>query len=219
VSNAGEPDLSLFLDILHTLDRIGAPYMIIGGFAATMYGSTRTTFDIDIVVDLREEHILALADAYPAPRYYADPEQMRSSIRMGISFNIIDGKRGEKADLSPLTRDSLYRNAFGRRIRLPISWPGEEPFEAWCARPDDVIYGKLLAWDEGRSRKHESDIYDMLVFRYLQADPSLADVLDESYLDDQAASLGPEVFELWDSIRRAAQAEARRETDQGKAGG
>lgn len=40
MSNGGEPDLSLFLDILHTLDRIGAPYMIIGGFAATMYGST-----------------------------------------------------------------------------------------------------------------------------------------------------------------------------------
>ena len=30
------PDLSLFLDILRTLERIGAPYMIIGGFAATM---------------------------------------------------------------------------------------------------------------------------------------------------------------------------------------
>lgn len=96
MSNAARPDLSLFLDILRTLERIGAPYMIIGGFAATMYGITRTTFDIDIVVDLRESHIRALADAYPPPRFYADPEQMRSSIRMGITFNIIDGKRGRK---------------------------------------------------------------------------------------------------------------------------
>jgi len=97
--------------------------------------------DIDIVVDLKETHIQALAAAYPPPRYYADPEQMRSSIRMGISFNIIDGKRGEKADLSPLTRDSRYRQAFGRRIRYEIKWPGEASFMAWCARPDDVIYG------------------------------------------------------------------------------
>ena len=73
---------------------------------------------------------------------------MRSSARTGISFNIIDGKRGEKADLSPLTRDSRYRHAFGRRIRLQIKWADEEPFEAWCARPDDVIYGKFLAWDD-----------------------------------------------------------------------
>ena len=111
--SADRPDLTLFLDIAHTLERIGAPYMIIGGFAATMYGITRTTFDIDIVVDLKETHIQALTAAYPPPRYYADPEQMRSSIRMGISFNIIDGKRGEKADLSPLTRDSSFFSSGG----------------------------------------------------------------------------------------------------------
>jgi len=211
VPNAARPDLALFLDIVHTFERIGAPYMIIGGFAATMYGITRTTFDIDIVVDLREAHIQALTDAYPPPRYYADPEQRRSSIRMGISFNIIDGKRGEKADLSPLTRDSRYRQAFGRRIRYEINWPGEAPFTAWCARPDDVIYGKFLAWDEGRSRKHETDIYDMLVFRYLDADPTLADTFDEAYLDAQSRALGPDVEELWQSTKRAARDEARRE--------
>ena len=85
------------------------------------------------------------------------------------------------------------------------------PFEAWCARPDDVIYGKFLAWDEGRSRKHESDIYDMLVFRYLQADPTLAVTFDEAYLDTQAHALGPDVVELWESIKVAAREEARRE--------
>ncbi len=157
-----KPDLTLFLDIVHTLERIGAPHMIIGGFAATMYGITRTTFDIDIVVDLKETHIQALAAAYPPPRYYADPEQMRSSIRMGISFNVIDGKRGEKADLSPLTRDSRYRQAFGRRIRYEIKWPGEASF-------------------------------------------------DEAYLDAQAQALGPDVAELWQSIKQAAQSEARRD--------
>lgn len=204
-------DLSLFLDILRTLERIGAPYMVIGGFAATMYGITRTTYDIDIVVDLKEQHIQALAAAYPSPRYYADPEQMRDSIRMGISFNIIDGKRGEKADLSPLTRDSRYRHAFGRRIRQRITWPGVEPFDAWCARPDDIIYGKLLAWEEGRSHKHESDIYDMLVFRYLEADPALAATFDEAYLDAQAQALGPEVVEFWESVKEAARREVGRD--------
>ena len=45
------PDLRLFFDILLTLDRIDVPYMIIGGFAAAIYGNNRTTYDIDIVVD------------------------------------------------------------------------------------------------------------------------------------------------------------------------
>ena len=212
--SADRPDLTLFLDIVHSLERIGAQYMIIGGFAATMYGITRTTFDIDIVVDLKEMQIQALAAAYPPPRYYADPEQMRNSIRMGISFNIIDGKRGEKADLSPLTRDARYRQAFRRRIRHEIKWPGEASFMAWCARADDVIYGKFLAWDEGRSRKHEADIYDMLVFHYLEADPTLSSTFDEAHLDVQARALGPEVQELWQSIKQAARDEARREDTQ-----
>jgi hypothetical protein len=214
MSSGDNPDLTLFLDILRTLERIGAPYMVIGGFAATLYGITRTTYDIDIVVDLKEQHIQALALAYPPPRYYADPEQMRSSIRMGMPFNIIDGTRGEKADLSPLTRDSRYRFAFGRRIRQRIEWQGVEPFEAWCARPDDVIFGKLLAWDEGRSRKHRSDIYDMLVFHYLAADPTLVPTFDEAYLDAQAFAMGSEVAEFWQSIKAAAYAEAKRDEGQ-----
>lgn len=74
---------------------------------------------------------------------------------------------------------------------------------AWYARPDDVIYGKFLAWDGGRSRKHEADIYDMLVFQYLEADPLLADTFDEAYLDAQT-HLGPQLNKSARSARGAA---------------
>ena len=47
MANERSPDLSLFLDILRTLEAIDAPYMIIGAFAATVYGITRVTYDID----------------------------------------------------------------------------------------------------------------------------------------------------------------------------
>jgi len=43
VSSERPPDLSLFLDIVHTLEAIDAPYMVIGAFAAVVYGGTRTT--------------------------------------------------------------------------------------------------------------------------------------------------------------------------------
>jgi hypothetical protein len=111
---------------LHTLEAIDAPYMIIGAFAATVYGITRVTYDIDIVVNLQEQHIQVLCKAYPLPRYYADPMQMRDSIRMGIMFNIIDTTRGEKADLVPLTLSPTYRLAFQRRVRQRIELPNAE---------------------------------------------------------------------------------------------
>lgn len=206
--NERPPDLSLFLDILHTLEAVGAPYMVIGAFAATVYGVTRVTYDIDIVVDLDEEHIEALAAAYPPPRYYADPLQMRDSIRLGIMFNIIDTSRGEKADLVPLTMASRYREAFQRRVRQTVEVPGSEPFEIWCARPEDVIVGKLMAWAEGRSRKHETDIYEMMVFHYLGADPEQSAAFDEAYVDGQARTLGADVVALWEAIKDAARREA-----------
>ena len=84
------PDLSLFQGILHTLERIRAPFMVIGAFAGAVYGVTRVTYDIDIVVDLSDDHVDGLASAYPPPRFYADPVQMRDSIRRGIRFSIID---------------------------------------------------------------------------------------------------------------------------------
>jgi hypothetical protein len=210
VPNEPAPDLSLFLDILRTLEAIDAPYMIIGAFAAAVYGTTRTTYDIDIVVDLNEEHIEALVAAYPLPRYYADPVQMRDSIRLGIMFNIIDTSRGEKADLVPLTMASRYRRAFQRRVRQVVEVPGAGPFEVWCARPEDVIVGKLMAWAEGRSRKHETDIYEMMVFHYLGIDPVSSAAFDEAYVDAQAGAMGEQVVELWKVVKDAARQEASR---------
>ncbi len=204
MSSEPTPDLSLFLGILQTLEAIQAPYMIIGAFAAAVYGATRTTYDIDIIVELDETHIAALGTAYPPPRYYADPVQMRSAVRTGRMFNIIDTDRGEKADLIPVTMVPRYRQAFQRRVRQQVQIPRADPFQVWCARAEDVIVGKLMAWAEGRSRKHETDIYDMLVFRYLGLDAVLSASFDEAYVDAQARALGADVVELWEVVRQAA---------------
>ena len=205
------PDLGLFLDTLRVgkLEAIGVPYMVIGAFAGAVYGVTRVTYDIDIVVDLSDAQVEALAVLYPMPRYYADPVQMRQSILMGIMFNIIDTERGEKADLIPITMVSQYRRAFQRRVRQTIDMPGMGPLDIWCARPEDVIVGKLMAWAEGRSHKHETDIYEMLVFYYLDLDLEKM-VLDEAYVDAQAYALGRDVLEFWRSVRAAAGQQAQR---------
>ena len=207
-NNHVEP--SFFIHILQTLEAIQAPYMIVGAFAATLYGVTRVTYDIDIVVDLSEEHIEALEAAYPLPRYYADPVQMRDSIRMGILFNLIDTERGEKADLIPLKAGTRDIEAFQRRVRQRVDLPDAEPFEVWCARADDVVVGKLRAWAEAGSRRHETDIHDMMVWHYLGVDPEQSASFDEGYVDAEAAGLGTEAVALWEAIKKSARQEASR---------
>ena len=203
---ASDPGLNLFLDILLKLEELDVPYVIIGGFAATIYGITRATFDIDIVVNLEEKHIQALSEAYPLPRYYADPYQMRNAIGIGSSFNIIDSTMGEKADLFPLTMDTRYRSAFENRIRRTVDLPGREPFSVWAARPEDVILGKLMAWDEGRSDRHSADIFEMMVFHYLGGDADLD--FDAAYVSERAAEISEQVAGLWEQIDKAAKKEA-----------
>ena len=186
--------LTFYLKVVKALEEIEADYMIVGAFAGLAFGISRTTFDVDILVALGEEDMEALATRFPLPRYYADPEMMRQSTHLGIMFNLIDTQEGLKADLVPLTREPGYRGAFARRVRQIFEDETGQTFEAWCAHPTDIIIGKLKAWHEGRSAKHPSDIYSMLIFSLsgLNDKP-----LDLELITKEATRLGQETLTLW----------------------
>jgi hypothetical protein len=105
---------------------------------------------------------------------------------------------------------SRYRQAFDRRVRQQVGMPGVESFEVWCARPEDVIVGKLMAWAEGHSRKHETDVFEMMTFHYLAVEAEWALAVDEARVDAEAEKLGPEAVALWTAIKDAAKQEAGR---------
>jgi len=200
-----EPQFQLYFDVVQTLECLQVPYVIIGAFAGTVYGVTRVTFDVDIVVDLAEKHIQALAASYPPPRFYADPEQMRNSIQFGIMFNIIDTSEARKVDLIPTTMKPGYGFALKRRIRREIPVSPESSIAAWFARPEDVIVGKLMAWQEGGSFKHETDIRDILVAIMLGDDAEMSTMFDYDYIDQWAFNLGRDVNQFWMNLKQAPQ--------------
>ena len=186
--------LDFYIRVVKALDEIGAPYMIVGAFGGTIFGITRATHDIDIIVDLREKDFEALSQKFPLPRYYADPEMIKNSVDMGIMFNIIDSSEGIKADLVPLKREPEYQLAFNRRIRETFTDENDEPFDAWVAQPTDIIIGKLQAWNEGRSNKHPDDIFSILFF-CLRGFSNYQVHIEE--VAEQATRIGPETLEMW----------------------
>ncbi len=196
--------ISFYVQVVKALDEIGARYMIVGAFGGYPFGITRVTFDIDILVDLREEDFDALSKRFPLPRYYADPEMMRNSVQMGIMFNLIDTNEGIKADLVPLKREPDYQLAFDRRVRRDFVDPAGNSFTAWVAQPSDIIIGKLNAWNEGRSDKHPKDIYAMLVFDWSGS----SDVsIDYDLVTKEASRIGQEALEMWNQVLAKAKAE------------
>jgi hypothetical protein len=93
-------------------------------------------------------------------------------------------------------------------VRQLVEISGAEPFEIWCARPEDVIHGKLLAWKEGRSRKHETDILDMMIFHFLN-EPE--DNLLEEEIDKIAKTLGEDTNQFWQKIKSDAKIDFNKE--------
>jgi hypothetical protein len=201
--------LDFYIRVAKALDEIGAPYMIVGAFGGTIFGITRATHDIDIIVDLREKDFEALSQKFPLPRYYADPKMIKNSIEMGIMFNIIDSSEGIKADLVPLKREPEYQLAFNRRIRETFTDENDEPFEAWVAQPTDIIIGKLQAWNEGRSNKHPDDIF-AIVFFCLRGFSNYKVDIEE--VAERAARIGPETLDMW----LKTLAKARKEIEKGE---
>jgi hypothetical protein len=134
---------------------------------------------------------------------------MRDSIRLGIMCNIIDGSQGVKVDLVPLSREPEYREAFRQRVRCIVVDPQGQEFEVWCARPEDIIVGKLMAWQEGHSAKHPADIAVVLAF---SLGGFISSPFDADYVTTRAAQIGADALALWHDLLERMQRHSADET-------
>jgi hypothetical protein len=178
------PEPNLYLLFIRPLNRLGIRYIVGGSVAATYYGESRTTNDIDVVVFLDDNDLQRLTEAFPAPEFYVPPpEVLYSEIRREQRghFNIIHNDTVFKADMYPVGRDEL--NAWGFRFKRTVQYDGESVV---FAPPEYVIVRKLEYYREGGSDKHLRDIRSMLAISGDQLDrPSLADWIKRRGLETE----------------------------------
>jgi len=182
---------AFFTHAVEVLERIGIPYMVVGGFAATLYGEPRMTLDVDIVVDMRRKHIAPFLAAFPLPDYYASEEGIRGSLQRRYPFNVIQPTTGAKVDLVPLPRDAFTLGAFERRRRMVYDEAGHS---AMFISSEDIILAKLRAHQETGSDKHLRDARGVLLMRW--------ETLDVEAMRRRARAAG--VSELLEGILEAA---------------
>lgn len=168
------------------LEGLRIPYLVTGSTAAIAYGEPRFTNDIDIVVDMRPEHVDDLCARFPAPDFYVSRDAAREAVLRRRQFNIIHPASGLKIDVIVRAHTAYDDSRFARAVRLR---PAGD-YDAAFAAPEDVILKKLQYYAEGGSEKHLRDIAGILMVS--------GDTLDREYLAAWAARL--ELTSLWSQV-------------------
>ena len=139
------------------LDQSDIPYMITGSIAASYYGLTRATQDLDIVISATPEKLRSLIHLLPQKDYYAVLQDALDSHRHRSMFNVLDMTTGWKIDFIFQKLAPFHEEAFRRR--RPVTFE-EVPTSMITA--EDLILSKLEWSKMGESERQVKDAATVL---------------------------------------------------------
>lgn len=94
---------SVLKRLIQVLDKTGAKYAVIGAIAGINYGRTRTTIDIDLIIDPSGLDIINFNSVLTSQGFASDLEDIKSAINEGSHLTIFD-------NLSSIWLDILFAN-------------------------------------------------------------------------------------------------------------
>jgi hypothetical protein len=155
----------VMLEITGILDRLGIPYAIGGSVAAGLHGIARSTFDIDILVDLQGDAAVRLADALRGA-FYVPEQSMRDAIAARSCFNVIHLGLSMKVDLFVAGGSPLDQPELRRRVRV-APFDGATDRIAFASAEDMVV--RKLDWFRRGGSRSERQWNDVLGILRVQA--------------------------------------------------
>jgi hypothetical protein len=126
--------------VTQTLETLGIPYAVGGSLASSLHGIMRSTLDVDIVTDMRLEHIEPMVAAL-SKEFYADDEIMKDAIEHRSSFNLIHYETAFKVDIFIRKSRAFDQMQLERRRMSIITTDPEQ--SVYVTSPEDVILAKL----------------------------------------------------------------------------
>lgn len=180
--------------VVDVLERLGIAYQIGGSVASSAHGAPRATNDVDVVVELRAEHVPPLCDSLRGS-YYVSADLLHDAVTRRSCANLIHLPTGFKVDLFVRGDGDYDRCALSRGVDRSLE-PGGRCFR--IATAEDTLLRKLT-WFRAGGEVSDRQWGDVLGILRLQRHD-----LDEPYLERWASHLG-----VHDLLRRARQQAGR----------
>jgi hypothetical protein len=145
-------ELDVLKLISEQLSAAGIQYMLTGSFALAYYATPRMTRDLDIVVNLGEDDVSSIVNAF-SKEFYVDIDDARAAVISRRMFNLIHLESGIKVDFI-IRKITEYRQMEFER-RKAISFGG---VDTWIVSCEDLILSKLLWSVESQSDMQHRDV-------------------------------------------------------------
>lgn len=179
--SAMDEALEVTLQVISALDELSIPYVVGGSIASSIYGRPRATQDVDVVADIRDEHVTEFVAALRAD-FYLDEPAVRDAVQRRSTFNVIHLHTLFKVDVFVAKDDVPTARELARsRPYLPPQAAGRE---VKLASPEDTIVQKLYWYRLGDhiSERQWSDALGVLTVR--------GTLLDLPYMRELAETMG-----------------------------
>jgi hypothetical protein len=169
------------------LEKSEIQYMVTGSIAASYYGLTRATEDLDIVISADPEKLRTFMGLFPSDEYYAPLQDALEAHRHQSMFNVLDMVRSWKIDLMFQKSTPFHREAFQRRRTVTFEGVGTTIISV-----EDLIISKLEWSKMGESERQARDAGIVAQKRQRE--------LDRDYVERWVKVLG--LSSQWNSARR-----------------
>ena len=183
ILKAIQPVISVFVEL-------SIPYYIGGSIASSIYGMARATLDVDIIADIKIEHVSLLRKQLEE-EFYIDEEVIKDAIKKLSSFNLIHLETMIKIDVF-IHKPELYAEETILRRRKDTIEDSKGTLEFYFSSPEDIILNKLQWYDDG-GRVSERQWLDVIGVIKVQGGN-----LDKDYLRKWGRELS-----LYDLLKKA----------------